>query len=189
MVSKKWLVCTIAVSILANTVVAQENTRTPAKSTAARKIDGTSSGAGVRASKLIGMNIQNSQKESVGQIKDIVLDPTSMRIQYVAVTYGGFLGMGNKLFAVPMQAIKVTTDPDYRDNVVLVLDVTKEQMNGAQGFDEDHWPNFSDTNFTGDLYRRYKVEDRWNHSSNRDGKLDIDVDRNGVRIQVDEKNK
>ena len=73
----------------------------------------------------------------------------------------------------------------HRDRVILVLDVTKEQMNGAQGFDEAHWPNFSDPNFSGDLHRRYGVEDRWNHCVNRDGKVDVNVDRQGVKIKVD----
>ncbi len=47
------------------------------------------------------------------------------------VCYGGFLGLGDKMFAVPMQAIRVQADPDNRNHVVLVLDVTKEQMNGV----------------------------------------------------------
>lgn len=63
--------------------------------------------------------------------------------------------------------------------------VTKEQMNGAQGFDEAHWPNFSDPNFSGDLHRRYGVEDRWNRGVNHDGKVDVNVDRQGVKIKVD----
>ena len=136
-----------------------------------------------------GMNIQNSKKESVGQIKDIVVDPMTTRIQYVAVTYGGFLGLGDKMFAVPMQAIKVQQDPDNRDRVVLVLDVTKEQMNGAQGFDEANWPNFADEKFSGELHRRYRVEDRWNNRASRDGKVDVNIGRDDVEVNVDGKKK
>jgi len=153
------------------------------------KLDAKTTGASVRASKLIGMKIQNSRKENVGQIKDLVIDPSTTRIQYVAVTYGGFLGLGDKLFAVPMAAIKVQIDPDNSDKVVLVLDVTKEQMNGDQGFDEQHWPNFSDSKFTGDLFRRYNVEDRWQYERNRDGKVDINVGRDGLGVKVDGKNR
>lgn len=152
-----------------------------------QKLDSTTSGPGIRASKLMGMKIQNSQKEGVGQIKDIVLDPTSTRIQYVAVTYGGFLGLGDKMFAVPMQAIKVQPDPDNSNRVVLVLDVTKEQMNGAQGFDEANWPNFSDEKWSGELHRRYKVEDRWGRGANRDGKVDINIGRGGIQVNADGK--
>ena len=131
------------------------------------------------------MKIQNSSKESVGQIKDVVIDPVSTRVQYVAVTYGGFLGLGDKMFAVPIHAIQFKQDPDNRDRVILVLDVTKEQMNGAQGFDEANWPNFSNADFAGELHRRYKIEDRWNRDGHQDGQLDLKIDRNGVKINVD----
>ncbi len=187
MVSKKWVASIIALACSSSVALAQNApTQTPPSSAQKlEKLDSKTSGMGVRASKLMGMNIQNSRKESVGQIKDIVLDPASTRVQYVAVTYGGFLGLGDKLFAVPMQAIKVQMDPDNRDRVILVLDVTKEQMNGAQGFDEAHWPNFSDPNFSGDLHRRYGVEDKWNHGVPHDGNVDVNVNRQGVKIKVD----
>jgi len=190
MISKKWVVSILAIAFSSSAAFAQNASTQqapPASAQKLEKLDSKTAGIGVRASKLIGMNIQNSRKESVGQIKDIVLDPASTRIQYVAVTYGGFLGLGDKLFAVPMQAIKVQTDPDNRDRVILVMDVTKEQMNGAQGFDEAHWPNFSDRNFSGDLHRRYGVEDRWNHGVNHDhdGKVDANVGRQGVKVRVD----
>jgi len=192
MFSKK-LVLGLAASTLSFGYVSAQEVSPPVKtanaSQAISKLDARTTGVSVRASKLMGMKIQNSRKESVGQIKDLVIDPATTRVQYVAVTYGGFLGLGDKLFAVPMAAIKVQTDPDNVDRVVLVLDVTKEQMNGDQGFDEQHWPNFSDSKFTGDLFRRYGVEDRWHHESNRDGKVDVNVGRDGVDVKVDGKKK
>jgi sporulation protein YlmC with PRC-barrel domain len=124
------------------------------------KLDGKTSVSTVRASKLIGANLKNSSDESVGEIKDLVIDAASGKIRYAAVTYGGFLGLGSKLFAVPFEAFRVRqntsalTPGDY----TLTLDVTKEQLQGAQGFDNDHWPNFADTNFTQELDRRYKVD-------------------------------
>ncbi len=184
-ISKTW----IATAIFASCAMPlnAQNPTTPQNSTSQnlRKLDSTSTGPGVRVSKLIGMKIQNSRKENVGQIKDIVVDPASTRIQYVAVTYGGFLGLGDKLFAVPMRAIQFQQDPDSRDRVVLVLDVTKEQMNGAQGFDESNWPNFADQNFSTELYRRYKLEDYWSRDVARnEGHVDVNVGKDGVKVNV-----
>lgn len=190
-ISKIWTASVVAVAF-SSTLVAQNPNAKPVQETAAQnlqKLDTTTSGPGIRASKLMGMNIQNSKKERVGQINDIVVDPMTTRIQYVAVTYGGFLGLGNKMFAVPMEAIKVQQDPDNRDRVVLVLDVTKEQMDGAQGFDESNWPNFSDEKFSGELYRRYRVEDRWNNRRSRDGKVDVNIGRDGLEVNVDGRKK
>ena len=184
---RRIFVVAIAVSAVPTFVSAQQpkGLQPPSSSAAVGKLDSKTSGHGIRASKLIGMKLQNTAKENVGSVKDIVLNTSTGEVQYLAVTYGGFLGVGDKMFAVPMEAIKTQYDPNYPDQAMLILDVSKEQMNGAQGFDESHWPSFSDSNFTTDLYRRYKVERRWSRDSNRDGKVDVNVDRNGVKIKVD----
>ena len=144
------------------------------------KLDDKTRGATIRASQLIGQNIKNSKGDNVGEINDLVID-SSGKIRYAAVTYGGFLGLGSKMFAVPFEAFQVRQDPDDRNNrrgtndrddravanersdrndrtnYVLTLDVTKDQLDGAQGFDNDRWPDFADTKFTQDLDRRYNV--------------------------------
>lgn len=158
MLKRKLLALSIAFASLNRIVDAQEPGSSQPAAVVAKKLDSTSSGVGIRASKLIGMTIQNWRKENVGQIKDVVLDPISTRIQYVEVTYGGFLGLGDKLFAVPVHAIKVQVNPDHKDKVILVMDVSKEQLYGAKGFDEEHWPDFSDTNFVTDFHQRYGVK-------------------------------
>lgn len=123
------------------------------------KLDDRTSGATIRASQLTGMNIKNSKGDSLGEIKDLVID-SSGRVRYAAVTYGGFAGFGSKLFAVPFEAFHVNqnpNDPNDTDDYVLTLDVTQEQLDGAEGFDNDHWPNFADQKFIQDLDRRYKI--------------------------------
>ena len=161
----------------------------PASSQTLAKLDSKTAGAGVRASKLIGMKIYNANNEHVGTVKDLVVDPLTSHIQYMAVSYGGFLGMGDKWFAVPTEAIHYTADPSNLGQVRLQLDVTKEKMQGAQGFDEQHWPNFSDSIFTSELYKRYGVERRTPHDRLRDGNVDVNVGRNGVNIEVDRNKK
>jgi len=123
------------------------------------RLDGKTTEGSVRASQLIGTNLKNSSGEGVGEIKDLVID-SSGKVRYAAVTYGGFLGVGSKLFAVPFEAFKVRRHADNRSdrgNYQLTLDVTKQQLDGAQSFDNDHWPNFADTKFTQELDRRYNV--------------------------------
>lgn len=124
------------------------------------QLDDKTSGSMIRASQLIGMDIKNSKGEDIGEIEDLVID-ASGRVRYAAVEYGGVLGVGSKFFAVPFEAFRVRQDPDDpddADDVVLTLDVTKDQLDGAQGFDDDRWPDFADTKFTQDLDRRYKVD-------------------------------
>ena len=122
-------------------------------------LDAKTSGGTIRSSQLVGTNIKNSAGETVGEINDLVIDQSG-KVRYAAVTYGGFLGVGSKMFAVPFEAFKVRqnpNDPNDRDDYVLTLDVTKEQLDGDQGFDSEHWPNFADTKFTQELDRRYNV--------------------------------
>jgi sporulation protein YlmC with PRC-barrel domain len=128
------------------------------------KLDRRTSGSNVRASQLIGANIQNDNGESVGEINDLVIDGNSGRVRYAAVTYGGFLGMGSKLFAVPFEAFHVKPKSANSNDYVLVLNVTKDQLKGAEGFDKDRWPDFADRNFTRELERRYNVDRTANRS-------------------------
>ncbi|QDS88624.1 PRC-barrel domain protein [Rosistilla ulvae] len=148
------------------------------------QLDEKLTGANIRVSQLIGMDIQNDRGEDVGEINDIVLDTTTGEIKYAAVTYGGFLGLGDKLFAVPFDAFQVQQnpdDPDDKGDLVFVLNVTQKQMEGAVGFDQDHWPNFADKNFIRDIEKRYQINRRDRKSR---GGVDVNVDRNGVDINV-----
>ncbi|QDU54384.1 PRC-barrel domain-containing protein [Aeoliella mucimassa] len=156
------------------------------------KLDETTRGNTVRASHLIGMNIVNREGEDIAQINDLVLDAKTGRINYVAVQYGGFLGMGDKLFAVPYDALHVRHNPNadasnHDAQPVLMLNVTERQLEGAEGFDQDQWPDFSDRDYTGSLQKRYGVgKDRAdrNRDRDRDGGVNVDIGRRGINVDV-----
>ncbi len=114
----------------------------------------------------------------------MVLDSRTGRVRYAAVTYGGFLGLGDKLFAVPFEAIKTKADRQDAGEYVLVLNVTQAQLEGAQGFDQDNWPNMADKNFAMELDRRYGV-DRMRDRKRGSAGNDVDVDRDGVDVNRD----
>jgi len=156
-------------------------------------LDETAPGNMVRASQLIGMNIYNNQEESVGEINDLVINSRSGRVEYAAVTYGGFLGLGDKMYAVPFQAFSTKADADDPDDPYLMLNVTQEQLDGSKGFDQDNWPNFADRNFTSQVDKRYGVDrrermrNRRMNRNNRDG-VSVDVNRNGANVKIDTDN-
>ncbi len=190
MIRKQFTVAAIAAASLlavnATSVIAQNATANPrGAANDVGQLDDKTVGANVRASQLLGLNIQNSQGESVGEIHDLVVDGNSGKIRYAAVTYGGFLGLGDKLFAVPFEAFTVRQNPDDpgdAGDVVMVLNVTKEQLEGAQGFDQDRWPNMADKNMMRELDKRYGV--RRTPMRNR-GNLQIDADTNRRDVNVD----
>ena len=91
-----------------------------------------------RASKINGTNVKNMKGENMGGIKDLVIDPESGRVVYAVVSFGGILGLGNKLFAIPWSVLHWNRDKEY-----YVLDLDKETLKNAPGFDKKHWPDSS----------------------------------------------
>jgi sporulation protein YlmC with PRC-barrel domain len=91
------------------------------------------------ADTLIGTDVYNHKDEDLGDIEEIMLDMRTGRVSYAVLSFGGFLGMGEKLFAVPWNAL--TLDPK---NQRFVLTVEKERLKQAPGFDKDKWPNMAD---------------------------------------------
>ncbi|MEO6926669.1 MAG: PRC-barrel domain-containing protein [Rhodanobacter sp.] len=103
------------------------------------------------SSTLSGDAIKNPQGESLGDLKDIMIDTTSGKVAYAVLSFGGVLGMGNKLFAVPWGALTVDGE-----NKCLVLNASKERLKDAPGFDKDHWPNFAEPAFAEKLSGYYR---------------------------------
>src|SRR5687768_1028906 len=90
-------------------------------------------------SSLIGDNIFNPAGDNLGKIKDIMVDISEGKIEYVVIEYGGFLGMNQKYFAVPIQALTIAKEHQN----AFILNETKESLKRYPTFDKDHWPNTS----------------------------------------------
>lgn len=85
---------------------------------------------------LIGDPIKNPAGEQLGTVKEVMFDLEKGRIAYIVMASGGFLGMGDSYFAVPWSMVNVDTD-----DKAVVVDVGKETIENAPGFDKDDWPN------------------------------------------------
>lgn len=89
---------------------------------------------------LTGEDVYNPQDEKLGDIKEFMLDMNTGRVAYAVLSFGGFLGVGEKLFAVPFTALQLDTI-----NKRFILNVDKDRLKDAPGFDKDDWPDMSDT--------------------------------------------
>ena len=107
-----------------------------------------------RASTIESMKVENAAGEDIGKIKDLVIDFNSGKVQYAALDFGGFLGVGDKLFAVPWSAFKYVEGSGSDRH--LVLNVNKEQLKNAPGFDKNHWPDVANPNWAKDVDKYYK---------------------------------
>ena len=101
-------------------------------------------------------DVVNRQGESLGSIEDIMLDPQNGRVEYAVLDFGGFLGIGDKLFAVPLQAFEID-----RTNERFVLDVTKDRLENAPGFDKTDWPQTANREFAEGVYDFYGHRDAY----------------------------
>lgn len=103
------------------------------------------------ASTLIGDTIENPQGEKLGKLEEIMLDLHSGKIAYAVLSFGGILGMGEKLFALPWNKLQVD-----QERKCLLLNANKEQFKNMPGFNKDHWPDMTDTNWQSQIFSYYE---------------------------------
>ena len=108
------------------------------------------------ASSFEGETVVNAQGETVGEIEDIMLDVRAGRIAYAVMSVGGFLGIGEKYFAIPWHAFTMDTD-----NHRFILDVDKERLKNAPGFDKDRWPSMADPRWANEVHAYYGTRAYW----------------------------
>lgn len=108
------------------------------------------------ASTISGDAVVNRGGESLGKVEDLMIDVEGGRVSYAVLSFGGFLGMGNKLFAVPFESLELDS---Y--NKRFILDVPKDRLENAPGFDKDNWPNFADRKWGGTIYSHYGRSPYW----------------------------
>ncbi|HMB91940.1 MAG TPA: PRC-barrel domain-containing protein [Rhodothermales bacterium] len=104
-------------------------------------------------STLSGDKVINNTGQDLGDIKDFMVDLDNGRIVYAVLSFGGFLGMGDKLFAIPFDALEVDLQREC-----FKLDVNKEILENAPGFDEDNWPTHPNYEFIDKVYTHYGYE-------------------------------
>lgn len=104
------------------------------------------------AETLVGNDVYNCQDEDIGDIKEIMLDMSSGKVCYAVLSFGSFLGMGEKLFAVPWTALKLDTEHKR-----FILDVTKDRLKDAPGFDKSDWPDMADNSWSNDIHTYYRT--------------------------------
>ena len=120
---------------------------------------GNSSGPGPRlmtASTLTGDDVKNHQDETLGEIEEIMLDVPHGRIAYAVMSVGGFLGMGERLLAIPWSALRL--DPA---NKCFRLDADKARVESAPGFDKDRWPDMAQEQWANQVHSYYGAKPYW----------------------------
>ena len=140
----------------------------------------------VKGSTFIGADVENPKGEALGDIKDVVIDRTTGRIAYAVVSFGGFMGLGDKLFAVPWGAFSQAA----HDKETFLLAVDKDRIQNAPGFDQNNWPQMVSREWVSGLYTYYNVPPYW--TATTDAPLSaatvksVDAAQKTITLQVNE---
>lgn len=116
------------------------------------------------ATTMIGDKVVSPEGEDLGTLKELMLDLDEGRINYAVLSFGGFLGVGDKLFAIPWEALTVNTEEH-----TFILNVDKEQFQNAPGFDKEDWPDQAqyDSGWLLDVYNYYGYSPYWMNEPER----------------------
>ena len=116
------------------------------------------------ASTLTGDAVRNAAGDDLGKVDEIMIDIPTGRIAYAVLSFGGFMKMGNKLFAVPWDALKVD-----EDRKCFIMDADKSRLENAPGFDKDPWPDMADQTWGRKIYDYYGKRPYWESTATREG--------------------
>ncbi|MEN6465494.1 MAG: PRC-barrel domain-containing protein [Syntrophaceae bacterium] len=104
------------------------------------------------ATSIIGDTIRNHQGEDLGDIEELMINLRDGCIAYAVLSFGGIAGLGDKLFAIPWKALQLRPEEH-----AFVLDIRKEKLETAPGFDKDNWPNMADIDWADRVNSFYGV--------------------------------
>jgi sporulation protein YlmC with PRC-barrel domain len=99
---------------------------------------------------IIGSRVYNLKGEQLGKIKDLALDIDTGSIVYAVLDFGGFMGIGDKLFLVPWKSLATLPSEG-----IFYLDKSKEQLKKAPGFDKNKTPDIGDVRWGHEIHRHY----------------------------------
>ena len=115
-----------------------------------------------KASDLMGKNVVNPQGQNLGEVEDLAIDPDhDFQVAYAVISFGGFLGIGEKWFAVPLGAMTLPADAKH-----FVMDIDKSRLKNATGFDKEHWPKMADLSWATEVHKFYGKRPYWEEQNN-----------------------
>ncbi|MDQ6655146.1 MAG: PRC-barrel domain-containing protein [Verrucomicrobiota bacterium] len=111
----------------------------------------------VRASKAVGADVYNTGGDKIGEIKDLLMHPTTGKVAYGTLSIGEYVGKGDKLTNVPWNAIRQSK----KETAGFVVNVDKAKLAAATYFDKSSWPDENDWGWQTNNYGYYGFAPYW----------------------------
>lgn len=103
-----------------------------------------------------GQKVYSMDGQQLAKIKDVMVDLSFGKLAYAVLQFGGFLGIGDKYFAVPWAAL--LPNPDDGN---YILDIDQETIKQTEGFDKNNWPDMADYRWGLGIYSHYGIQPYW----------------------------
>jgi sporulation protein YlmC with PRC-barrel domain len=110
----------------------------------------------LRSKTLFDYRVKSQQGEDLGKIEEVMIDMELGRVAYAVLSFGGFLGLGNKWVPVPWDAVAL--QPDEK---VLLLKIEKEKIQKAPNFEPATLPDLANRQWGAVLHTYYGYPPYW----------------------------
>ena len=110
----------------------------------------------ISSEKVSGTDVYNTAGDSLGEIHDVMIDKQSGKIAYAVMSFGGFLGIGERYHPLPWTTLKYDTRQGG-----YVVGMTKEQLEGAPTFGSNETPAWGDRAYEEKIHGYYKTQPYW----------------------------
>ena len=106
----------------------------------------------IASDKVEGTPVYNGSGERLGEVYNFMVDKRSGRVAYAVMSFGGFLGIGQKYHPIPWQVLTYDTDLGG-----YVVDLDKETLKGAPSFARDEAPDWGSRDWETHIHDYYRV--------------------------------
>jgi len=95
-------------------------------------MDKQTNASSIPASRVNGTAVYNTAGERLGDIDDVMIEKQTGQVVYAVMSFGGFLGIGDKHWPLPWSALNYDTSKEG-----FVVDLDKKKLENAPSYDED----------------------------------------------------
>ena len=94
----------------------------------------------ITSDRVDGTTVYNQAGEKLGSVDHLVIDKVSGQVQYAALKFGSFLGMGGDIYPLPWTSLKYSVDLDG-----YVAPIDKPRLEGAPKHSVDTRPDYTES--------------------------------------------
>jgi len=113
-------------------------------------------GALIAADKVQGTAVYNTAGENLGSIQDVMIDKKSGNVAYAIMSFGGFLGIGNKYHPLPWSMLKYDTSKGG-----YVVSLSRSMLEKAPNYAAGSSPAWGNREYETSIHDYYGVNPYW----------------------------